>query len=394
MNMKSERMNLFLAFIGMSGAVVLLSAYLLTLLGIVNLQYLGDIPVMCNWFLNSVMFFVCIAFSNGIPLGLNVKVMLVVGLVYMPIHVLAYLVFGSGWVVSGLAPVVYSLIVSLILKRGWKVAVLVIVFNAVVVILQYITEFIKGFYFTMESTNSNTFTGFLLSIDLYLFFLYAYTTKEVRRYAIKYLVLSKGKCLRSTAEAGQKVLIEDDLTQRQKVIFVFLSQGYQVCQLLVVLAIGLLQNAILELTIMLVMFWIGRKILQKSWHSEKLWICSCAAFSGFYILTNITLPLQVSLLATVALSGGFVYLMHILGVKQEKLEELERWYTPEKQFRKRLNDHGFFGVKEEIAVLHHIRKETIKEIAERVGYSEQTCKNYYGQVLKALPDLKKRKTLK
>lgn len=336
-----NKYNKFWLFIGLSGLTVLLSAFMLTLLGVIDLRYLNQDTTALSIF-SIILFLANLYFVFKITLRLSAKATIIALIGYIPVSIIAstLLLQNMPLVSSALAPFLYGFAIAVKQHKKFKYIVNFSIFWVSISLYQLVSYFIKiGLLYPLEYQELGALSTLLISIDLFI--VYIWYERMVICYVVskQFHVLPKEERISEPTKLRKEVLGED-LTQRQRVIFALLSQGYQVFQLLVVLSLGLINNAIAELAVMLVMFWIGRKILEQSWHSERLWICSCAAFAGFYILTKITLPFSVSLFATVALSGGFVYLMHILGLKSDRLEELEARYD---------DDYTKYGLSKEMA---------------------------------------------
>ncbi len=386
----SERYARFWRFVGMAGAAVLLAAFLLTLLGVVDLRIVSDLDtpravdysIRTALFLGNMYFVFCISLDG--------KRHIAALLAFMPLHVFFDWVLPGSFIVSTGIPAVYLILFCLgahmdpfpVLRR--HVALLVIA-----AIYQQISGFIKIQYLGFGYVSVPTALLSIYSIDLFLFLLFC---KEV------FFCEQKAKLL--AGRPGGKLAIYPQavsvrlsrqrrfaaipgykaLAARQKAAVRVLASAYEVFQLLVVLSIGIINSMAVELPVMLLMFWAGRPILGASWHSGKLWVCSCVTFSGFYVLTKVAPPFEVSLFLTIALSAAFVWLLHLAGIKAERLEILEERFA---------HDFTRFGLSPEMAAFAYDYKVlglSLKAQAEKSGFPIDTVRRYRTRVNRAIKD--------
>lgn len=315
----------FITWLGIAGVTVLLSAFVLTLFGIIDLKFADEFCAnfYVDIFLKMVLFitnivFICLIVSNKSKFIFHIiflTLILYPILMKIPEHL---------W---SLATVLYPLFCAFAIGLMNKIPIKTLAFSSIalsilVILFQQTSNFIKVGNFLISYEDFNTIEILVFSIDLVLFYLYLRKVGDY--YAMgKFLVFSKSKSVRQAEEPSEEVLNVEELTKRQEAVFRLLAGGYQIFQLLVVLGIGVINNMWIELVIMLIVFWNGRKILGNCWHSEKLSICSAATFTGFYILTKITPPFSISLFLVICLCGMFTYFMYVLGLKSDRLEYLE-----------------------------------------------------------------------
>ncbi len=322
----------FIAFLGLSGAVILLSAFFLTLFGFLDLRYANDFQLhgSIDFFGNFFLFCINIVFV--------IKTVFVKRARQKDICILLAILLFANWFIKNsliVSTAIPFVAITIIFCKKKNDIINLIVWFVLTGFLQYALKFVKTNIFDFEYHTENFITTFVYNIDLILIYILiermSRSYEEYRKIVLagfsrKHLVLREKTGVRINDGIGEKVLETEKLTKKQKIIFAILSQGYQVFQLAVVLAIGLVNNMFLELIAMLIMFWVGRGLLKQSWHSNKLWICSCSTFIGFYVLTKITPPFSISLFMTVVCTGSFVYILHVLGIKSDRLEELEKRY--------------------------------------------------------------------
>lgn len=386
-----KRKRRFIYMLGLSGLTVLLTAFILTLIGAIDLRIVNDVrvPAWIDFIGNFVMFMINMYFVFSITLRVFDKRKWFILLGYVPIYILKYFLIPVqifGLIHSFIIPLIYCIVLTIILSKIKnniqlnKYTILCYIISFVFIpIYQLLSGIVKLYGFGLYYYNCNILSTLLYSIDLYIvFILLKWVVKNnvlgnIRRRR-KFLLFAKDKSVPVDSETLQA--LTNGMTRRQAVMFYILAMGYQMLQLIVVLAIGKINNMFIELLAMLIIFWIGRTILGKCWHSDKLWVCSVATFTGFYILTKCTLPLSVSLFACISLSGAFTYLMYYLGVKQEKYKEYEQICDKEKIFRDKCFQAGLSNIKTEIAVDYLINGMSIKDQSIKYEYTESTIKKY------------------
>ena len=373
-NVSMTNKDKIIRFTGVSCLILLLTVFILTLFGFVDLRFSENTTYVNPWLeflINSILFYINLVFVFYYCLNSGINKAIVTCIAYIPIDIFFQLLFDNCLIISSVLPLLFLLVISFKTKTFLRY----LFFSTLTIVYQEISMYIK--YHRVQSLylDDNIFSVLILSIDLILF--YIFICKEVNidvpRPHCELVVLSKGHSIPSNPKVCEEIL-----TKRQNIIFVAISQSYQIFQLIVVIGIGIMNNALMELFIILAVFWVGRKILQRSWHSDKLWICSCATFSGFYVLTKVTPPIETSLFLVVVLSSAFVYLLHIIGVKSERLEELERHYDTD------FSKYGFSRSMSEFAYDYKINKLTIKEQMAKTGLTEQVVKNYRTKVNNSL----------
>lgn len=329
--MDKQSIERFEVTIALMCTTLLLALFVMTLIGVIDIRITEQVtlsPIV--EFIGSCIFLQINAiFFVSITCDFNYKKSFAYSLIFIIVAIfLSLFEIFKGFFISFVLPIIFVIICmskSDISKKSVIKRLCLLSFLCVT--YEYLSGFIKLYLFNLQFQRVNFLTLSLYSIDLFLF--YIICKKGVSIYgrlvdSRKFLFPSKSKCIRRNEKNCKNVLEFEDLTQKQRVIFASMAIGYQIFQLLIVLAIGHINQMFVELLIMLPVFWINRKILGKSWHSDKLWICSMVTFSSFYILTKITPPLEVSIFLVVILSGVFVYILHILGVKEDRLNCLEK----------------------------------------------------------------------
>lgn len=316
----------FITWLGIAGVTVLLSAFVLTLFGIIDLriEVFNDNKIF-RFIINFILFELNLYFIFCITIGNNsIKPLLY----NLPISLISNIFLENSLIVSWVIPFIFIIIYNACLKQICfkKLIKFHILLTLFIATYQSISCYIKLLNFNIVNLNGDFISNLIVSIDLYLvyYFLMKGVNGDYVGLCTKLAFLSESKSVRQAEEPSEEVLNVEELTKRQEAVFRLLAGGYQIFQLLVVLGIGVINNMWIELVIMLIVFWNGRKILGNCWHSEKLSICSAATFTGFYILTKITPPLSISLFLVICLCGMFTYFMYVLGLKSDRLEYLEK----------------------------------------------------------------------
>lgn len=366
------RENKFIAFLGVCGTTLLLSVFFLAMFGVVDLRLVNDtvLSPLLVFSINSSLFMVNMYFTISICLNTDSKKTFKYMLWYIPIYIIPHFITIPSFLTSVVLPFGFVLIIN----KNKRTIINIITFSTVTIAYQLISGYIKFFGFGFNVYNGNSILALIYAIDLFLFFIIYKRVVNYNGLDCKHLVFPEKKSIQQNAELSKETLDLSDLSRKQKFMFLFLASGYQVFQLLVVLAIGLINNMFVELILILPMFWFGRKILKQSWHSDTLWICSLATFGGFYTLTKVVLPLHISLFSIITLTGLFIYLLHRLGVNDERLQELESRYNSD------FTKYGFTKAMSSFAFDYKINKLSIKQQMELSGLSEQVVKNYRTKV--------------
>ncbi len=359
---KIERLTVFAA---LSCLVVLLSAFLLTLLGVIDLRYVSEVELhpLINFSLSTSLFMLNMYFVFSITLDVYDNKVFKYLLWYLPILIVPQLIWEVHFIMSSILPLVFLLCI----KPKKQTCITYIKLFLLTSFIQVLLLFVKTHEFNPIVTHHNSVTTMVYSIDLILVLYFIRKVAINHGLACKLDIYAEIFSILKTRRPSEKVLDFDELTKRQQILFLTLASGYQIMQLLVVLALGLIGNMFLELVVMLAMFWCGRKILGASWHSNTLWLCSVATFSGFFILIRISLPAVVSLFCVVILSSLFVYVLHALAIAQSKLEQLDKLYN--ECFAKHefttfddFDKYKFTNETQEIAYKWKVLKLTGKEI--------------------------------
>lgn len=371
---------------------MLLSAFLAARFGIIDLRiaaqmrFSDSVEYVCKF----TMFMLNLFFAVGIILRIRPRQALIITIGYIPIHVLLCLAFKPGscfdFVVTVLAPFSYIIVINLFKRYLPFKSMLagLFLFIACLGLFQQITGFIKLQKYGIGYFGVNSLTLFLYSADQYLFLILYYV--EVIIYGLVGFasIHLKADGVQPDFETSRETMRQEiaNLNAKGKFIFKLLAMSYYLFQLFVVLLIGFINNTAIEIFLMLVAFFLGRKALGKSWHSKKLSICSLITFTGFYILTKITLPITVSLFSCIALASCFVWLLYEAAIKEEEFNTLKGSKASfdlktctEEQLREHCKLKGVSESSTEFCVDAFIYKKTNKELANMYNLEIQSVKD-------------------
>lgn len=321
--MKNEKQTQILVeFIEISCIIMLISTYVLTILGVIDIKYVNNMeftPII--EFLGQfslVMIQIFLMFKIYLK-DKHIKATMA----YIPIALMCELVpVENYYIATIIVPVIFS--TAILLYKKYPVKNLAIAWIATAIV-QAIFGTVKVYNFNFNFVETNFVTAFILSIDIIVFLIFL--ERRINHYGKSFKILeSHLYAKRRSVRQNEKCSNENILNPRQKAAFITMVMGYQLFQLLVVLTIGTINNKFVEILIILPVFWVGKIILKKSWHSAKLWICNMATFTGFYILTEITPEVEVSIFMVILCTGAFVKILNIIAETEEHLEFLEKKY--------------------------------------------------------------------
>lgn len=383
----------FTLFLGATGLVVLLTAFILTLIGVVDLRIVSNlaIPAWVDFVGSFALFMLNMYFVFSITLKTHVKNLLffLMGFAFLWVIAPVFIEADQGLIFSYVLPLLTCLTFLYFQKQWnlWSFARIGLVFIGVPV-YQVISGMVKVLCFKLAYNELNLITVLLMSVDL--FFVYLFIYKVVRQYELvvakKFCVLSKRNWVFQSRHSYRPA-------EKEKLILLLkmaIRWLYFAFQLAVVLLIGKLNSAFWELLVMLPVFWLGRVVLGKCWHSDKLWLCSCVTFSGFYSLTKCTLPFNISLFCCIILSGAFTYTMFKLGEMQESLDHYAQLTAfslkscTEAELREQCRLRKMRQEDTEKAVQAFVQNMSGKDLAIAWGMEYQSARNKKRELTKVL----------
>lgn len=380
-----SKINKFVMFIGLSCLALLISVYTLTLVGVIDLRITNNLtfPLYIDFAGNFIMFMINLFFMLGVSLRVSGKILFRTVVGYIPIYIVSMWMLDANMISTMLILIIYCFIINQILHIKFKGFILrTLVFIVLIPVYQLISGYIKlyNFGFDFYQYDCNILTTFLYSIDLYLVYIFYYwVVIKNEKMGWKSFLFTKGKRIpKDTGFRKKDYLDISELNGRQRVVFITLTVAYQIFQLIVVLTIGLINNMIFELIVMLIIFWVGRKILSKCWHNDVLWLCSLVTFIGVYALTKIALPFSVSLFSSIALSGVFTYILYYIAIKQEQFDD------PEFKLRNRCDEIGLSKEMTDFVIDWKINEITIKEQAAKCFITPESVRQRRNRLSKKI----------
>lgn len=229
---------------------------------------------------------------------------------------------------------------------------------------QYISGIIKLNAFKIGMNILTTIDMIMYSLDLYLV------------YALSYIFSRKGGIcdglenllwkFRKTSQISEENLVEakfsiKDLSPKQKLIFIGLATIIQLVQFLLVLAIGLVNNKIIEIVILLFSLIIARTfILKKTLHANGIISCTLITCLVFWALLKLTPPLGVSIFLGATLAIAFAFALYLIAIAlgdkafiETKLLELEKQYQ---ELLKQIEQEDINSMNEEELTQYCIKK--------------------------------------
>lgn len=333
-----QNMKKFYSFIAISYLVALVVFATLTHLGLLDIKLydkleignsLNNIIKFCFYSIN--IYFLLMIISRN-RYDKNIKYYVGYTAITIPIYLINT---KYTFILTFLLPILFLFIMSILKIDNIPIKQIItrfLMFLLITTLVQFLIFFVRfGQFDILNMQDLNVKHYFIVSIDLliYYYIYYKVVTADVKSFFPVFNFLhAKNKCISKTCNDFQKVLDLQSLKMRQRAVFYLLAYGYQFITLFVVLAIGQLNNKLIELIVMLLIFWIGRKILCKSWHSDDLWKCSTITFVSFYILTLVPfVSFEISLLAGISLSAMFVFILYKLAEFEENYGKLKDIYN-------------------------------------------------------------------
>ena len=397
--MEENKQARLIRVVSLSCLALLIALFTGSLLDVCDVTINGElnINIKIEEFIYMVMFLINMYFVFSISLNRYDNKIIYMCIGYIPIYILSVKFIGSNVFSSAFIPFVYMLVLN---KGKLKIAKRFTIFTIIVGIYQQLSGYIKLRVFNFEYYEMNLYQWLLYSLDLYIF--YFMYLMEVKNYA-KLFIRTNTKSIPKISRLSKENLSKDDgisvlLNQcsnlKQKVILFAMVMSLQLAQLAVVLLIGTLNNMLFETAIMIVAFWISRSTMGKSWHSDRLIICSMVTFTSFFILTKISLPLEASMFCCILLGMLFAFILYKAYYIKVKVDRYDAIYAfnletcTEEQLKERATICGLSKEETEIAIKLFIDKLKAKEYMDLVGASDEyTARNYKSKLKKKLENM-------
>lgn len=317
--------RLFL-FIGLSSFCLLITIFVLSVMGIINLEVIKDITLSVSFqtafsiFCFFAQMFLVIGIVTKATLWKTLWMTLCFSVLYVIIGFIPYSV-----VSAIIVPLLFLMFLGkMIMKEDWKTTLKKICcISAYIVITQLMLMSIRTATFDLPY---NFFTDTLLLVIqgdfiLKLLLYYMVVKFNVLDSVAVPLFLSR-KSRRKVRPIGEKNIqriseVKNTLSKKEFIIFLTIMSIYQIGNLVFVLFMGLTFNVLFEMLVFLFIFFIGRNILGDSWHSNKLTTCLMSTIAIFFFVAITMIPFSYSLSYAIVVSAMFVVILHLVAVNRK-----------------------------------------------------------------------------
>lgn len=400
--------NKLLASVGACFTSILLIAFALTCIGVIDLKIVGDkkFSFWFEWLGNFAMFMLNTFFMISISMRIfdNRIWRLVCG--YVPIYVAGCILgisIGNGLTLlfSTIIPITYVALIAYIKFRPAFNAILIrlCVFFISASAYQHVSGYVKLNSFGFHYYACNIATMFIYSIDLYLFYILMYCV--VKKHGSWKAFLRLPRFLKSysqeiLSESRQNKEDVSDLTIRQRHIFCLLAWTYAIIQPIIVLGANALVNKFLHFfggfymgAVELIVSWIALELcrlsLGKTFHSKNPIICNVVSLAVFFMISRLGMPLHISLFFNIALVALMAFVIHRFVVGKDELDCLKSYKQSHDEFslksctenalRERCRLHGLSTEDTELSVKLFVDKISADSAAEIYNLEVQSVRN-------------------
>lgn len=266
---------------------------------------------MCN------MFFVL-----GFSLKIHGKCLAVMLLCYAPVWALCQVIDAGSLAGGTVVPLLYCVVVNLIKHRDIR--------KAALTALRYLELFVVSAFYQIVSMlfkfqiSPSFFIGevsltaqVIYSVDnlLFLGLIYLMSRKGDKPNAKLELDfcaehIGNDKAGSKAYENQESIAWYKALPRRDKAKMIAALAGIQAAQLVAVAAVCFIGNVVLELAIILPMFWVARRLLGKSWHAQSVSVCTSISMLLFYAGCKMSIPVRYSLFMPVIVGVVLAYVMY------------------------------------------------------------------------------------
>lgn len=298
-------------------------------------------------------------------------------------------------------PIIFLIIISFISEfKDIKIKNLlknIVTFVIISIIIQQLILFIRFGSFGFDAFKEFPIKSYvILNIDVLLFYFiyYKVVTINVDGFPFFHVFTNKRSVQPNFKTCEENVI---NINIRQKIIFYIIAYGYQLITLSTILMIGKINNSFTELCIILCVFWCGRFILGKSWHSDNLIICFFSSVICFYILTLLPINLEYTLLGAVGASALFAYSLFLIAEHVEDYKRFKNFYDKINKFNIDKTTHNeiikrceLIGLSKEdvlITVDLFVNKEKAKDLAIKYNMAVSSIRNKKSILRKKLTNI-------
>lgn len=378
MNKNNE--NDLLIFVSASCLSVLLVTFILTLFNVIDFRIINDVelPVWINFCGNLIMFMANMFFVFSITLKIFDKRIIKLLIGYIPIVIISQFTPVEYMTISAaLIPFLYLLVLNKCIFKSniFNVILRYALWSLVILIYFKLSGFVKLQLLGLDLkyfTFNNILSSFIYSIDLYVVYVLIYkgvkNNVQMVDWRFRWIVkLCKTVLKRQPNEYMKDVSM---LTKKQRRIFYMLLYSFNLGIFGIITLFGTFNLGLWEILIMISVFFIDRKILGKTFHSKRLMICGAITISSFYILSKISLPLNISLFTGIGLIAIFTYMLYRVGYILMP-DPFKCKSATEEEMKERCKHLGFRKDKTELAikafVLNIPRKELLIDEYDTIG---------------------------
>lgn len=114
-------------------------------------------------------------------------------------------------------------------------------------------------------------------------------------------------------------MAEEELTPKQKTIFLCIMILIQAFQLAGVIAISVINHRFYEMIVMYLSMVIGKVCFKKSWHADSLLVCTLTTFVVYYFLTCGVVSVRYSISCSVIFGYFLAFILYKCAVIKEKV---------------------------------------------------------------------------
>lgn len=191
----------------------------------------------------------------------------------------------------------------------------------------------------------------------------------------------------------------EDLTTKQKVIYITLLALLQAFQLAGVLLISYINGRIYEFIGIYSGMIIGKLCFPTSWHADKLIMCTLVTFVVYYFLTSGVIPIEYSISCSVVFGYILSYFLYKAAIIKEIVNakvnvsaddngttEIELKRLSESEIRKLCNEKNFSEWDTNFLIEFYKNPNGLKkyEIADKYRKDEKYMYRYVKSLLKKL----------
>lgn len=346
-----------------------IASYVFHLFGIKYflLTYSKTFPFILDEFIRACMFMINMFFVFSISLKIYDKRIFRILIWYIPILIISSMLFPNSLIFTALIPLLYCIVCGVLYKNSIKERFFIIIryvlFSIVIILYQAVAIKIKLNLFGAADfgKSAGLINSLLCNIDLFIVMILIYV-KEGEKNGHKLVVHSDNVGdVEQSHEDVEAVNKYNGFNKWQKAKIMTVVMVIQLLQFVAVFGLCAIGNVWYELCVILPMFWLSRRHLKPSWHSNNIYICTIISVLSFYIASKFTIPIKYSLFSPVVIGLLLAYTFYWLKNHNINKPFLCKSAT-EAEMRKRCLALGIRGDKAELAVKAFILKTPRKEL--------------------------------